>query len=149
MLARLRERDPSWRVVNLSRSGARLGEVAGAQLTQLVELMPVDLVSCAAGVNDLLRPWPTGTTRALTRIAATIPPGSVLATLPRGVRERKAEPLNDAVRALAARYGHRVADLWERTGPPYEGKFSEDRFHPNDRGYEDWAAAFADALGLS
>ena len=112
-------------------------------------LMPADLVSCAAGVNDVLRPWPTGMARALTRIAVAIPAGSVLATLPRGVRERKARRVNEVVRALAAQHGHRVADLWARTGPPYEGKFSEDRFHPNDRGYEDWAAAVADALELS
>lgn len=39
-----------------------------------------------------------------------------------------------------------MADLWATTGPPYRGKFASDGFHPNARGYRDWADAFAEAL---
>jgi lysophospholipase L1-like esterase len=149
ILARLRaERDPSWRVVNLSRSGTLSSEVVTEQLPRLQALLPADLISCAAGANDVLRARHRGTPTALAAIAATMPPGSVIATMPRGVLDRRAAPLNDVVRAEAARHGHRIADLWATTGPPWQGKFSADWFHPNDRGYEDWTAAFADALDL-
>jgi lysophospholipase L1-like esterase len=42
-----------------------------------------------------------------------------------------------------------VADVWDHTGPPWQGKYAEDFFHPNATGYADWARAFAEPLGLS
>ena len=42
-----------------------------------------------------------------------------------------------------------MADVGARTGPPWEGKYAEDRFHPGALGYADWAAAFAEALELT
>jgi len=35
-----------------------------------------------------------------------------------------------------------------RTGPPWQGKYAADDFHPNDTGYGEWCAAFAEAIGL-
>jgi lysophospholipase L1-like esterase len=108
VLTRLRAADGRpWRVVNLSRSGARTRE---------------DL--CAA-----------------------LPPGAVVATCPRGVFERKSARVNAVLRARAAERGLRVADLWAHTGPPYRGRYA-DGFHPNDRGYLQWADALSDTLGL-
>jgi len=34
------------------------------------------------------------------------------------------------------------------TGPPWQGKYAADDFHPNDTGYGEWCAAFAEAIGL-
>jgi len=149
VLARLRaQRDPTWRAVNLSRSGARAADVVDEQLPALGELPSAALVSCAVGPNDLLRRTTRKAATALATIAAALPRGSLLATIPRGVRERQAAVLNRVVHEEATRYGHRVVDLWAHTGPPWEGKFSADHFHPNDTGYADWAAAFAETLGL-
>ena len=41
-----------------------------------------------------------------------------------------------------------VADVWTHTGPPWSRKLAADHFHPNEHGYEDWTAAFAEVLGL-
>ena len=146
VVAHLRQRDSRpWRVVNLSRTGALASEVLAAQLPALHRLGPVDLVSCAIGANDLLRRR-SGTEAAMAGIAATLPPGALLANLPRGLREGRAALLNSTIADLAAAHDLRLVDLWAHTGPPWRNKFSGDGFHPNDAGYRDWAAAFIEAL---
>ncbi len=49
----------------------------------------------------------------------------------------------------AAAAGLLVADVWARTGPPWQGKLASDGFHPGARGYADWAAAFAEVLDVA
>lgn len=137
----------SWRVVNLSRTGARAADVVAEQLHGLARLGVADLVSCAVGSNDLLR-RDTAVLDALGTIAAALPEGSLLANLPRGVRERAAGPLNAAIERLVVAHRLRLVDLWSNTGPPWRDKFSADWFHPNDRGYADWATSFCRALGI-
>jgi lysophospholipase L1-like esterase len=62
---------------------------------------------------------------------------------------KRAARFNALISELVAEHGLVLVDVWSRTGPPWEGKFSGDRFHPNDAGYLGWAAAFLDALGLA
>ena len=143
LLARL----PGWRVVNLSVSGARVADVIDRQVPELARLAP-ELVTCAVGANDLLRTPEPAAAQGFRRLARALPPGSVLANLPRGVRERRAVVLNAVIEAEAAAAGLRVADLWSHTGPPWTGRFSGDHFHPNEIGYAAWTDAFAAALGL-
>lgn len=141
----LAERDGvPWRVLNLSRSGAVAADVVADQLPVLATLTP-DVVSCAVGANDLLRraDFPA----SLGRIGAALPAGSLLANLPRGLREAQAARWNEVVAEMAEHHGLRLVDLWSATGPPWRGKYAADWFHPNDVGYRDWAAAFIAALG--
>lgn len=146
VLTALRARDPSWRVVNLSRSGARLAEVLARQVPAIPRLGPADLVTCSAGVNDLLRPG-RALEDGLRRLAAGLPAGAVVASLPRGLREARAARANAVLRREAERHGLAVADVWARTGPPWQGRYAADHFHPSDIGHGDWAAAFGEALG--
>ena len=143
----LAERDGvPWRVVNLSRSGALAADVVADQLPVLVaSSVPPDLVSCAVGANDLLR-RSSGLPAALAEIAAALPAGSLLANLPRGLREARAQVWNEEVAQVAERHDLRLVDLWSATGPPWRGKYAADWFHPNDVGYRDWAGAFTEAL---
>lgn len=144
--ARLRKHGRPWRLVNLSQTGARVGDVVAEQLPQAVELGP-SLVTCAVGSNDLL--WRTPRARfavALEELLAGLPMGAVVGTLPQGLGRQRSRDLNGRIIEWAAIRGLRVANLWATTGPPYRGKFARDGFHPNTRGYRDWADAFADAL---
>jgi lysophospholipase L1-like esterase len=140
----------SWRVLNWSRSGARVEDVLRDQLPRLDALGAApDLVTCAIGANDIYR---TPLNRILAGMRAVIrrlPAGAVIATIPQGLRPQKAVAVSDLIRTEAPAAGLVVADVWARTGPPWRGKFAEDNFHPGVAGYADWAAAFADALGLS
>jgi lysophospholipase L1-like esterase len=141
-----------WRVVNLSRSGARAADVLDRQLPLLQGLAgdpgPA-LVTCAIGANDLVNRTPPERLEAQLRaIIARLPSGAVIATLPQGLSVPRTEAANRVIREAAGRAGLRVADVWARTGPPWHGKYAADGFHPGVLGYADWAAAFAAALEL-
>lgn len=148
--ALLEQRDGAgWRVLNLSRSGARASDVLASQLPSLEALQaPPDLVTCVVGANDLLR---TPLPRLLTAFRALLdrlPDGAVIATLPQGLGRRRSNRVNAAIRARAPAAGLLVADLWRHTGAPWQGKYASDMFHPNDLGYRDWTRALAAALEL-
>ncbi|MCW2616602.1 MAG: Lipolytic enzyme precursor [Frankiales bacterium] len=147
VLARLRATGEPWRVVNLSRSGARTREVVDVQWPAGRDL-GAELVTAVVGGNDALRTREAVWTRAVEDLCTALPPGAVVSTTARGVFERKTRRVNEVVRARAAEHGLRVADLWAHTGPPYRGLYA-DGFHPNDRGYQQWADALAEALGLT
>jgi len=141
----------SWRVANVSKSGARAADVDDRQL-DLLEALPArpDLITCAIGANDLVRRTPSAELEAtLGRIMARLPPKAVIATLPKGLHSDRTEVANRYIRAEATKAGLVVADVWAHTGPPWHGKLAADGFHPGALGYADWAAAFAEALGVA
>ena len=144
--------DLPWRVVNLSRSGARTADVLAVQLPRLESICQEhrpELVTCAVGANDLI-PTPLDVLlRQLRDVIARLPAGAVIATMPQGLRNRRALVVNEMLRNEAPAAGLLVADVWAHTGPPWRGKFASDGFHPGSRGYADWAAAFAEPLALS
>ena len=139
-----------WRVVNLSRSGARTREVVDVQwpaALSLLEDTKPDLVTAVVGGNDAVHTKAAQWRADAADLCAALPEGAVVATVARGVFERKTRQVNDALRACAAAHRLRVADLWAYTGAPYQGLYA-DGFHPNDAGYLQWADALSDALEL-
>jgi len=140
-----------WRVVNLSRSGARAADVLDRQLPAMEALStPPDLVTCAIGANDIVGRTPLPLLQdQLRQIIDRLPEGAIIATLPQGLSGARTEAANRVVREKAPAAGLVVADVWARTGPPWRGKFAADGFHPGALGYADWAAAFAAVLDLA
>lgn len=140
-----------WRVLNLSRSGARAVDVVDRQLPALEALaLRPDLVTCAIGANDIVRRTPEPVLEdRLRTILARLPERAVIATLPQGLSAARTEVANRVIRAEAPAAGLVVADVWARTGPPWHGKLAADGFHPGALGYADWAAAFAEVLDLA
>lgn len=140
-----------WRVLNVSKSGARVADVDDRQLALLTALpTAADLVTCAIGANDMVRRTPTDELEAtFGRIFGRLPANAVVATLPKGLHAERTEAINRYIRAEAPRAGLVVADVWAHTGPPWHGKLAADGFHPGALGYTDWAAAFAEALGVA
>lgn len=145
VLERLRaQRGEPWRVVNLSRSGARTREVVNVQWPAGREL-GADLVTAVIGGNDALHTRLPQWRADVDDLITALPPGAVVGTVARGVFERKTARLNEHLREAAAARGLRVADLWAHTGPPYRGLYA-DGFHPNDQGYLQWAEAVWEAV---
>ena len=136
-----------WRVVNLAVSGARIRDVLDGQLPRLVALgLPLpDLLTAVVGGNDLVRTPLRTWLEDIGRLCAALPAASVVGTVPRGFRERKARAANARLVAEAARHGLAVADVWACTGPPWRGKYV-DGLHPSDAGYRDWAEAVLRAV---
>jgi lysophospholipase L1-like esterase len=149
LLSRLRERGGRpWRVVNLSVTGARLADVVRVQLPRLDDAGEPDLVTCAAGANDIIRFRFPQARDALHTLIHGLPTDAIVATCPQGLLPHRTLELNHIIRAEAPAAGLRVADVWAHTGSPWAGKYAGDDFHPNDSGYADWCAAFAEALGI-
>lgn len=144
VLDRLRATGEPWRVVNLSRSGARTREVVDVQWPAARGL-GADLLTALVGGNDALRTPEHAWRRDVEDLCDALPAGAVVSTTARGVFERKTARVNAVVRQRAAERDLRVADLWAHTGPPYRGLYA-DGFHPNDRGYVQWADALWQAL---
>ena len=126
-------------------------DVADRQLPLMRGLpFPPDLVTCAIGANDIVRRVPVPELESRLRaIIARLPERAIIATLPQGLGPERTETVNRVIRTEAPAAGLVVADVWARTGPPWHGKYAEDRFHPGVLGYADWAAAFADVLHLA
>ena len=149
LLVRLRdEQHRPWRVVNLSATGARVADVAREQIPRINDAGEPELVTCAAGANDVIRFGFRRVAGALRGLIRALPPRAVLATIPQGLLPGRTRELNQIIRVEAPAAGLRIADAWAHTGPPWQGKYAADDFHPNDTGYRDWCAAFAEAIGL-
>jgi len=144
---RLVAHDPRpWRVVNLSRSGARTRDVVERQWPT-ARALTAELVTAVVGGNDALGTPAAQWERDVDDLCAVLPAGALVATTARGVFERRTRRVNEHVRRRAAEHGLLVADLWAHTGPPYRGLYA-DGFHPNDAGYRQWADAVCEALGV-
>lgn len=143
------------RVVNLAVSGAKAHHVLEAQVPQLDELLAggqqVDAVTCVVGGNDVTWTLPFRVARfaePLDEIAARLPAGSALGLVPSfriWPLEQRVRTANVAVQKVAARHGLGVADVYTATlrrGLRHQlAHLARDRFHPNGRGYSDWASA--------
>jgi len=137
------------RLVNLSKTGARVRDVLDDQLPRLHEITAQpDLVTVLVGANDMLRRnRREPAVRDFGRLVAELPTGStVIATLPR--RNPHALAINALVDDAAAAGRMRVADMRGRTLASLRGTRADDHFHPNERGYASIADAFAMAIGL-
>lgn len=133
-----------WRVVNLSKSGARTRDVVQYQWPAARDL-GAELVTAIVGGNDALHTRERQWTHDMAELVAALPAGAVVATASRGIFEGKTRRVNEQLRAAAAARGLPVADIWARTGPPYRGLYF-DGLHPNERGYQPWADAVWAAL---
>lgn len=135
-----------WRVVNLSRSGAKTREVARVQLPLTRDLQPA-LLSAIVGGNDAVWTPLDQWLADIDELTAALPKSALVGTVARGVREKKTRVANAHLRGCAEAHDLRVADVWAHTGPPYQGLYF-DGFHPNARGYAQWVDAVTEALGL-
>lgn len=109
-----------WRVLNFSRSGAVVADVLAVQLPRLADVRAQGwqpaLVSAVVGANDLRRTPAEQLLAQVPRLIAAVPAGTVVATLPKGIKAAKAVPANALIRRLAAERGLPVVDLWAATG---------------------------------
>lgn len=147
------------RYANLAIRGKLLGEVLDEQVPAAIDLGP-DLVSLAAGGNDLLRPRTNPDDVAATletavaRLSATgatvlvftgfDPKAFPVLRLMRG----KSAILTMAVREIASRYGCVVADLWTMGILTDRRLWTPDRLHLTPDGHRRVALMACEAVGV-
>jgi lysophospholipase L1-like esterase len=157
--ALLGEHNPGVRYANLAIRGKRLGEVATEQVPRAVEMAP-DLVSIAAGGNDILRPGadPDALAEtfdgAVTRLRAA---GSEVVVFTgfdtqqfpvlRLLRSKIAV-YNAHLRAIAQRRQCYLADLWSMGALHDRRAWSADRLHLSAGGHRRVALLVSEVLGV-
>jgi lysophospholipase L1-like esterase len=164
--ARLRERYPNARMVNLGVGGATSRDVIRRQLERAIALKP-HLLTVSIGPNDITSRVPVTTYAAhmetiLGRLAAETEAVIVvnllpdLAVTPR-FRSREVAPVvgrlstefNDALAKAADRHGAALVDLYgpsRREVPGRPELLARDGYHPSDLGYARWAELMWDAV---
>ncbi|WP_406830220.1 SGNH/GDSL hydrolase family protein [Pedococcus sp. KACC 23699] len=146
---RLREQGRPHRVVNLAVTGARVDDALERQVPALEALIAAgqvpDLVTVVLGSNDVVTPrHRAGLTDRFAHLLDRLPDGAVVLNLPNPHKE--ARRLDALLRERQAQGRLVLADV-RRHGPrSWRGRLAPDRFHPNDRGYEDMAHVFELAL---
>lgn len=154
----LAARQPGLRYANLAVRGKTLGQVAAEQVPQAIAMVP-DLVSLAAGGNDLLRfradPDALAQTfdevvRALAGTGSRVlvftgfdPKFPVL----RLIRGRVAV-YNAHLRAIAARHGCQLVDLWEMSVLRDPRTWSADRLHLTPGAHHRVALRVCEVVGV-
>jgi lysophospholipase L1-like esterase len=150
--------NPGLRYANLAVRGKVLGEVVSQQLPVAVAMAP-DLVSIAAGGNDLLRRGDPdrladvfeGAVAALREAGSEVLlfTGFDPRTFPilRWIRGRVAI-YNMHLRAIADRYGCAVVDLWSMPVLCDRRAWSDDRLHLTAEGHRRVALRACEAVGV-
>ena len=101
LLARLRdEQHRPWRVVNLSATGARIADVAREQVPRINDTGEPELVTCAAGANDVIRFGFRRVVEALRDLIRALPTRAVIATIPQGLYDPEAPNAADRLALL-------------------------------------------------
>lgn len=138
-----------WSVINLSVSGSLIRDVLAEQVPQLGDYRP-DLVTCGAGVNDILFSAPAKLFGDLRALLGAVPDHTVMLDLPLPAKcwwivGHMSVPyvarINRVIREVSAARGLAVAEVSMQFTAPWTGKFACDNFHPSHDGYRDWTRA--------
>lgn len=134
------------RVVNLSVTGARVGDVLERQLPALAALgVEPALVTVLIGSNDVIRrKYRAGLPGRFAAMLDGLPDGSVVANLPNANAE--ADEIDAMIRDRVRAGRLHLAEFRGPRTMSWRGKLASDHFHPNELGYADMAAVFAEAL---
>ena len=141
---------------NLSVSGAKATDVLEDQLPRLAALGFVpDVVTLGIGGNDVVdrRISVEAFLDTMAEVLAELPPGSYVADPPGFLIppfEARSDAMAVGVRPLIRDAGQHLVALHRATRSAghlgWVRNVAADAFHPNDRGYAGWAAAFIEAL---
>ena len=164
--ARLRDRYPRARTVNLGLAGATSYDVLDGQLARAVALKP-HLVTLSIGPNDITAKVPVedyaqnldailGGLAADTEAVVVVNLLPDLAVTPR-FRNRESAPrvgrlsaaFNEVIARTAQRHGALVVDLYRasrREVPRHPELLAADGYHPSDLGYARWAELMWEAV---
>ena len=152
--------DAGFRYANLAIRGLGLGHVIADQVPVALTMRP-DLISLAAGGNDVLRPGfdvaalgrqLDATVAALVATGATVLVFAGFAPGPglpfRSTIAARADAYNRTVRAAAQRHGAILIDLWAMDELADRRMWSVDRLHLSPSGHRHVCGAVLVALGV-
>lgn len=150
-LATLRRSDPTWRVINLAMSGARITDSLSMHAPVVASLVddghqPALTTTCV-GTNDVMwgRTDVTELRDQVEELADQLPRPAVMATIA-GSSSRVALT-NRALKQAATDRELTLVDPWREPGPGgVFDRVADDRFHPNDLGHQLMSEAFVRSI---
>jgi lysophospholipase L1-like esterase len=156
----LAERNPGLRYANLAIRGKLLGEVVAGQLPAALAMAP-DMVSIAAGGNDLLRPGadPDRLAEVFEGAVVTLRQAGCQVLVLTGFDPRtfpvirwirgKVAVYNMHLRGIADRHGCVTVDLWSMPVLCDPRVWSDDRLHLTAEGHRRVALRACEAVGAA
>lgn len=145
------------KVINLSKSGAKVRNVIDNQLPKIAEYnLPKDTIyTMQIGANDAVRDFDIdGFARDMEELLPLLPKQIIISDLPAfastrfSAADENAQRANERLRELVKPYGFELAPLYEVTNQRASWRNNAiDMFHPNNRGYKNWFDAFWLKLG--
>ena len=135
------------KIINLSVSGAKIKDVIDKQIPQLKHLSP-NLVTVEIGSNDVENNFEESMFQSQYQaLAEQLPPGTLVSNIPYfGGRSRKnsvAIIASNLISNSASTHNLKLVDLQKYTHEHQSIlNYAADFFHPSDRGYKNWEAAF-------
>lgn len=139
-------------VINLSVSGAKVRAVTETQLPQLADYPEPDVITIEIGANDMLDYEQERFIAEYKELLSKLPDKTVISNLPsfKGGRlnkyARQAEQANKLIEPLLEAADLTWVDLHAATNNLGYLDFAVDFFHPNDRSYKRWKAAFVEGI---
>lgn len=137
----------SVKVVNVSKSGAKVGDVLRGQLPAVASLKP-DVVTIEIGANDVATFNAEQFKNEFTELIERLPEGSYVSNMPyfgsRPARRPMALQATEIIeKAMANQSRLQLVDLQTITKERDSLRgYAADYFHPNNRAYVNWADAF-------
>ena len=155
----LAAQQPGLRYANLAVRGKRLGQVAAEQVPQAIAMAP-DLVSLAAGGNDLLRfrSDPDALAQTFDDVVGTLVTAGCQVLIFTGFDPRfpvlrlirgKVAVYNAHLRAIAAGHGCHLVDLWAMAVLHDPRAWSADRLHLTPAAHHRVALRTCEVIGVS
>jgi acyl-CoA thioesterase-1 len=159
LFSRIVEGHPASKLTNVCVSGATTDDVLRGQIETALAARPT-LITLGIGINDVghgmsvevfARNYETIIKRLKAAnapiVITNIPDVSLAPVVPPDRRSESARRItlfNERISEIAARYNLLVVDAFSATHeviPSHPEFFSDDGFHPSDKGYEYWAEA--------
>ena len=137
----------SVKVVNVSKSGAKVADVLRDQLPVIASLKP-DVVTIEIGANDVASFNAQQFEQEFTELVAKLPEGTYVANMPyfgsRPARRPIAMQATEIIEKILAQQSRvTLVDLQTITKERDSLRnYAADYFHPNNRAYINWADAF-------
>jgi acyl-CoA thioesterase I len=159
LLARINELRPGSKLTNVCVSGATTTDVLRGQIEPALAVRPT-LITLGIGINDVgsgmdVETFARNYEAIIKRlkgadapiVVTNIPDLTLAPVVQPNMRDqysRRIALFNERINEIASRYGLLLVDAFKATHeviPSNPDFFSEDGFHPSDRGYEYWAEA--------
>lgn len=149
-------REKKVKIINLSKSGAKIADVIQTQLPiyEKLDLKNQHLITIEIGANDIISFNAQKFEAEMNQLMSKLPKETVISDVPSfaGSRYAKYESrvlqANEIINSLAAKHNFKLAELYKKTTANHGLRtFAADIFHPSNYGYKtNWLAAFMERI---